>query len=746
VKKKQVADKRLQWWREARFGMFIHFGLYSQAAGGWNGGRFDNFVAEWIMASATIPYKEYSKKLTAVFNPTSFSAREIVALAKNAGMKYLVITAKHSEGFAMFRSQHPYNIVTATPYGKDPMEELARECREAGVKLCFYYSQVQDWQHPDAAGNTWDYPDIAAKKFDRYLDEKVKPQLRELLTQYGPVGLIWFDTPLYITKKQSLDLKKFVRGLQPDCLVSGRIGNGVGDYGSLGDNEFARGKISGDWESPATINDTWGFSSTDHNWKSTRELLSLLAGSASCGANYLLNIGPEPSGVVPLPSVERLMEIGHWLELHGEAIYGSSAGPVCGRLEWGWLTRKAGVLYLLIDKWPTQGKFFLSGLQNVVHKAALLGETPQSLEFKQVFGRNRKSSDLEITVPLCAPDNYISVVRLEVSGEIPDFKRKKLVEMECEPLLSANQSVSGCLTITNPFLCACRFELEVEQTDAVSVEIQKDIRIAAGRKTVLPLTLSMRKNFTGLTPVSIRVLREGMSIGGIETVCYDTEHAVSIPKITAPVDLACQAGSWPLSVFTRDSADHLTLSSSDQGMEWRGPSDLSFNAQVGWQDGICMRLEVFDDFLSVASAGVKDNWSYDSVEIRLAAVPQAGLAELESHHPPFPNLALIVNPAIQDEPSVCTFNDYSRNGFIAVSEFRSRRTATGYLLEGRIQPTPAAGLRIMEGQCFLFELAVNDKDDHPPRSTARTRMSLFCRKGQNQNSPVNWQLCRLTEH
>jgi hypothetical protein len=167
---------------------------------------------------------------------------------------------------------------------------------------------------------------------------------------------------------------------------------------------------------------------------------------------------------------------------------------------------------------------------------------------------------------------------------------------------------------------------------------------------------------------------------------------------------------------------------------------------VGWQDGICLRLEVFDDFLSVASAGVKDNWSYDSVEIRLAAVPQAGLAELESHHPAFPNLALIVNPAIQDEPSVCTFNDYSRNGFIAVSEFRSRRTTTGYLLEGRIRPLPATGLCVKEGQCFLFELAVNDKDDHPPRSTARTRMSLFCRKGKNQNSPVNWQLCRLTAH
>lgn len=724
--------------------MFIHFGLYSQAAGGWNGGRFDQMVAEWIMASAAIPYKDYSAKLTAAFNPTAFSAREIVALAKNAGMKYLVITAKHHDGFAMFRSQHPYNIVTATPYGKDPMEDLARECREAGIKLCFYYSQDQDWQHPDASGNTWDYPDSAAKKFDRYLDEKVKPQLRELLTQYGPVGLIWFDTPVGITRKQSLDLKRFVRALQPDCLVSGRIGNGVGDYGSLGDNEFARGKIKGDWESPATMNDNWGFSSTDRNWKSTGKLLSLLAGSASCGANYLLNIGPEPSGAVPMPCVERLREIGQWLRLHGEAIYGSSAGPVCGRLEWGWLTRKPGRLYLLIDKWPTQGRFFLSGLQCVVHKATLLGEKSQTLEFIQAFGRNRKSSDLEITVPLSAPDNYISVVRLDVSGEIPDFKRKNLVAMECEPLLSAKQSVSALLAITNPFQKPCRFELVPEPADAVSVEIQKNVRIAAGRKTVLPFTLRMRKHFTDPMPVAIRVLREGMVIGGMETVCYDAESSTAIPEISPPVALACQAASWPLPVFTRDSADYLTLSSSDQGMEWRGPHDLSFNAQVGWQDGICLRLEVFDDFLSVAAAGEKANWAYDSVEIRLTAVPQAGLAELDSHHPAFPYLALIVNPAIQDEPSACSFNDFSRNGFTAASEFRGRRTATGYLLEGRIRPAPATGLRMRKGQCLLFELAVNDKDDHPPRCTAKSRMSLFCRKGKNQNSPANWQLCRLT--
>jgi hypothetical protein len=335
-------------------------------------------------------------------------------------------------------------------------------------------------------------------------------------------------------------------------------------------------------------------------------------------------------------------------------------------------------------------------------------------------------------------------VRLDVSGEIPDFKRKNLFALECEPLLSADQSVSDLLTITNPFQKSCRFELVPAQTDAVSVDIQKDIRIAAGRKTVLPFTLRMRKHFTGPMPVAIRVLREGMGIGGMETVCYDAERAVSIPEITAPVDLACQAGSWPLPVFTRDSADHLTLSSSDRGMEWRGPHDLSFNVQVGWQDGLCLRLEVFDDFLSVAPAGEKSVWAYDSVEIRMAAVPQAGLAELDSHHPAFPYLTLIVSPAIQDEPSVCAFNDYSGNGFTAVSEFRGRRTATGYLMEGRIRPLPATGLCIREGQCFLFELAVNDKDDHPPRSTAKTRMSLFCRKGQNQRSPANWQLCRLT--
>ncbi len=231
-----------KWWREARFGMFIHWGLYAVPAGIWRGKDIPG-IGEWIMHRAQIPVKEY-EKLAGRFNPTGFNAEEWAQLAKDAGMKYLVITSKHHDGFAMFASKaDPYNIVSATPYKKDPMKDLARACRKRGIRLCFYYSQDQDWHEPEATGNTWDWPKKTKRGFAEYLEAKVKPQLTELLTKYGPLGLIWFDTSRQITRAQSLDLKRFVHKLQPDCLVSGRVGNDVGDYGSMGDNQIPSGRV-----------------------------------------------------------------------------------------------------------------------------------------------------------------------------------------------------------------------------------------------------------------------------------------------------------------------------------------------------------------------------------------------------------------------------------------------------------------------------------------------------------------------
>lgn len=333
--------------------MFIHWGLYAIPAGQWQGNAIPG-IGEWIMLRARIPVREY-ERLASQFNPTQFDADAWVSLAKNAGQKYLTITAKHHDGFCMFDSQvTDYTIVKATPFGRDPMTELASACQRHGIRLCFYYSQTQDWHHPNGDGNDWDY-DEASKDFDGYVEDYVKPQVRELLTNYGPVGLIWFDTPRRMTFEQSSSLVDLVHELQPDCLVNGRIGNGLGDYAETGDNAIPDSNQTMDWEVPATINDTWGYKSDDHNWKSAGQLLRKLVDCASKGGNYLLNVGPTAEGLIPEPSQERLLEVGRWLAVNGESVYGTSAGPVQG-VDWCRSTQRGDMVYIHSFDGPAHGQ------------------------------------------------------------------------------------------------------------------------------------------------------------------------------------------------------------------------------------------------------------------------------------------------------------------------------------------------------------------------------------------------------
>ncbi len=407
-------EKRIEWWRQARFGMFIHWGLYAVPAGEWKGKPVPG-IGEWIMNRARIPVKEY-EQLAGQFNPVKFDADAWVRLASRAGQRYIVITSKHHDGFAMFHSRvSPYNIVDATPFKRDVMKELAEACRKYGVKLCFYYSQSQDWHHPDGLGNTWDY-DEGKKDFARYLNELVKPHVREILTNYGPIGLIWFDTPMRITREQSRELAGLVHSIQPDCLVSGRIGNDVGDYRSMGDNQIPAKVMDYDWETPVTLNDTWGFKKDDQNWKSPQTLIRQLVDVVSKNGNYLLNVGPTAEGIIPQPSVDRLLAVGKWLEVNGEAVSGAQPSPYPYEFEWGSITSKPGRLYLHIIDWPKQRDFMLYGLKSKVKSVRLLAAPATPLKFMQIQDRAVKLTVLRIALPPTPPDSDVSVVALEMDG------------------------------------------------------------------------------------------------------------------------------------------------------------------------------------------------------------------------------------------------------------------------------------------------------------------------------------------
>ncbi|MCC6581348.1 MAG: alpha-L-fucosidase [Phycisphaeraceae bacterium] len=412
----------LSWWREVRFGMFIHWGLYSVLAGKWRGEPVPG-IGEWIMYTARIKLDDYAP-LAGQFNPTKFDADAWVKMASDAGMKYLVITAKHHDGFAMFDSAHPYNIVKTTPWAKDPMVPLAQACHRYGVKLCFYYSQDLDWEAPGGS-HKWEEGNVDGKftpvepeRFAQYIEDKVKPQLTELLTKYGPVGLIWFDVPASISREQSMDLRNFVHMLQPDCLVSGRVGHDCGDYGSLGDNQIPQGKVQGDWETPATLNDTWGFKQDDHNWKSVEYLVRLLVQCASRGVNSLLNIGPTAEGDVPRPTIERFQAIGRWMKVNGESIYGTRQNPFPCDFPWGRVTCKRGRLYLHFFTWPGRD-FTLAGLRSTVLGARLLADGREIITFRQEHDAATDSHLLRVTLPDAAPDSCVSVLALDLAGE-PD--------------------------------------------------------------------------------------------------------------------------------------------------------------------------------------------------------------------------------------------------------------------------------------------------------------------------------------
>jgi len=414
------------WFEDGKFGMFIHWGPYSILGGEWNGKRIkQGDIAEWIMQRFQIPLEEY-RKVAATFNPTEFDAREWVALVKNAGMKYIVITAKHHDGFAMYDSEvSDYNIVDYTPFGRDPLRELSEACAAAGIKFCVYYSHREDWEHPYAYGNFWDY-DISQTNLDtmdhpglfrQYLDKKAIPQLRELLTNYGPLGIVWFDRGMY-TQEQGKEFADLVHTIQPKCLVNGRVGHYdkelLGDYQSLTDNGMPVGGIEEYWETPQTLNDTWGYSKFDQNWKSSEEIIRRLVSVVSKGGNYLLNVGPTGEGIIPKPSVDILTKVGQWIQQNSESIYATSPSPFPYELSWGFSTLKGNKIYLHVFDWPKKGILKLKGLRNPIRKAYMLGYSSEPLKVER-----KNNNQLRIMLPQEPTDDINSVTVLEISGK-PD--------------------------------------------------------------------------------------------------------------------------------------------------------------------------------------------------------------------------------------------------------------------------------------------------------------------------------------
>ncbi len=417
-----MKDTKQQWFKEAKYGLFIHWGLYSVLAGEYKGQRTD-WIGEWIMNTLHIPVEEY-EKIAADFNPVNFNADMYIRKAAEWGMKYVVFTAKHHDGFAMYDSKcSDFNIVKATPFKRDVVRELKEACDKYGLKFGLYYSQSQDWHDPDGYRDQRDDfsgEDVNAKKdFRKYLNDKCIPQIKELLTQYGDIALMWFDTPMGITQEESRELARIVKSIQPDCLVSGRIGNSVGEYVSTGDNYIPLLPFPGDWEVPATLNETWGFKKDDNHWRSSDEILRLLLKINSRGGNYLLNIGPDGLGNIPEGSVKVLDAVGGFLKGNGQAIYGTKPVPFYPYdLEWCVLTRKDHRLFMTILKPNT--RFPLLNFANTVRRVSLL-ETGEEL-FHQFGDTKEGHSFIRIRVPEAYRNRRYYTIEIETEEAEPLFE------------------------------------------------------------------------------------------------------------------------------------------------------------------------------------------------------------------------------------------------------------------------------------------------------------------------------------
>lgn len=433
---REERDARMEWWRDARFGMFVHWGLYAIPAGEWNGKPVDG-IGEWIMQKGRIPYEEY-KPLANEFDPVDYDPQRWAKIAADAGMKYVVITSKHHDGFCLFDTEATeWDVVDATPYGKDLLSPLAKACREHGIKFCTYYS-IMDWSHPSQRSDPESRMEspIDPDQKDEYI-AYMKQQLKELLDSCDP-DVLWFDGEWvsWWTEEDGRDLYAYLRELKPSLIINNRVGKGrngmeglnrddqsyVGDFGTPEQQIPATGVPGVDWESCMTMNDTWGFKKNDDNWKSTETLVKNLVDIVSKGGNFLLNVGPTASGEIPDASVSRLAAIGDWMDTNAESIYGAEASPI-ERPEWGRCTSKptnSGYkLYLHVFDWPADGELVVKGKQpGSPRRCSILG-MKKDLDFEST------PAGLVVQLPSDATDSIDTVIEVDYdsptsSGSVTD--------------------------------------------------------------------------------------------------------------------------------------------------------------------------------------------------------------------------------------------------------------------------------------------------------------------------------------
>lgn len=526
-------EARMVWWSEARFGLFIHWGLYSIPAGEWKGSTNH---AEWIRTTAQIPLTEYDR-FVEQFNPVKFNAAEWVRMAKNAGMKYITITSKHHDGFCLFDSKHTDFDVMSTPFKRDILKELADACHKEGIKMCWYHS-IMDWHHPDyLPRREWEKDRPAAgADFDRYV-QHMKDQLKELLTNYGEISVLWFDGEWESTwnTKYGSELYNYVRSLQPNIIINNRVGAGrsgmegftkagefAGDFGTPEQEIPATGMPGLYWETCMTMNNNWGYNKHDDHWKSTEDLIRKLVDIASKGGNFLLNVGPTSEGVFPAPSIERLQQIGDWMKVNAEAIYSTNASPF-KNLAWGRCTQKAinggARLYLHVFDWPVGGKLVVPGILSQAKQAYLLSDPKHS-----PLPVGRLEDAIVISVPAKAPDVVNSVVVLDVVGKVD---------------------------VTSPPKISAKFDIFVKTLDVSVTSERENIELRYTLDGSVPSIgsslLSGPIKLSSTTTVTARCFRDGNPVSGPVSATFTKANptpAVKVDVLVSGIQYAYYEGDW----------------------------------------------------------------------------------------------------------------------------------------------------------------------------------------------------------